>query len=552
MANPVDIRPDHLEIVQGILHEHLPVGVKVWVFGSRANWTTKDSSDLDLALEGENALSDKLLGVLEGAFEDSTLPYTVDVVDVRRISESFRPILESQRVPLPQEGNDTGQPMPNGWCEVTLGELGEVDRGRSRHRPRNAPELYGGPYPFVQTGDIKASGGRITSHSQTYSEIGLSQSRMWPTGTMAITIAANIAETAILTYPACFPDSVVGFVADDSKCDVRFIEYLFRILRANIQHENVGTGSVQDNINLQTLSRLRFSIPPLSEQRSIAHILGTLDDKIELNRRMNETLEEMARAMFKSWFVDFDPVRAKMEGRWRPGESLPGLPAHLYDLFPDRLVDSELGEIPEGWEVKALRDVVELNPPETLRKGTMAPYLDMAALPTSGSNADEPVLRAFSSGTRFRNGDTLLARITPCLENGKTAFIQSLPKDIVGWGSTEFIVMRPIEPVPAEYGYLLGRDPAFRECAVQSMTGTSGRQRVQVDALAPYPLPSPPVGTWSAFGLLTAGLLGRVEENRREIAVLSAQRDALLPRLVSGEVGVEDRNAQKNENLSHV
>ena len=127
LANPVDIRPDHLEIVQGILHEHLPVGVKVWVFGSRANWTTKDSSDLDLALEGENALSDKLLGVLEGAFEDSTLPYTVDVVDVRRISESFRPILESQRVPLPQEGNDTGQPMPNGWCEVTLGELGEVD-----------------------------------------------------------------------------------------------------------------------------------------------------------------------------------------------------------------------------------------------------------------------------------------------------------------------------------------------------------------------------------------------------------------------------------------
>ena len=212
----------------------------------------------------------------------------------------------------------------------------------------------------MQTGDIKASGGRITSHSQTYSEIGLSQSRMWPTGTMAITIAANIAETAILTYPACFPDSVVGFVADDSKCDVRFIEYLFRILRANIQHENVGTGSVQDNINLQTLSRLRFSIPPLSEQRSIAHILGTLDDKIELNRRMNETLEEMARAMFKSWFVEFHPVRAKMEGSWRPGDSLPGLPAYLYDLFPDRLVDSELGEIPEGWEVGVLDDTIIL------------------------------------------------------------------------------------------------------------------------------------------------------------------------------------------------
>ena len=95
-------------------------------------------------------------------------------------------------------------------------------------------------------------------------------------------------------------------------------------------------------------------MPPLPEQRAIAHILGTLDDKIELNRRMNETLEAMARALFKSWFVDFDPVRAKMEGRWRPGESLPGLPAHLYELFPERLVDSELGEIPEGWEVAPL------------------------------------------------------------------------------------------------------------------------------------------------------------------------------------------------------
>ena len=173
---------------------------------------------------------------------------------------------------------------------------------------------------------------------------------------MVITIAANIAETAILTYPACFPDSVVGFIANESKCDVQFIEYQFRVLRSKLQHENVGTGSVQDNINLRILDELRFPLPPLPEQRAFAHILGTLDDKIELNRRMNETLERMARALFKSWFVDFDPVRAKMEGRWRPGESLPGLPAEHYDLFSDRLVDSELGELPEGWKVGTLGD----------------------------------------------------------------------------------------------------------------------------------------------------------------------------------------------------
>ncbi len=428
------------------------------------------------------------------------------------------------------------------WHEVMLGELGEVDRGRSRHRPRNAPELYGGPYPFVQTGDIKASRGRVTTHTQTYNETGLSQSRLWPKGTMVITIAANIAETAILTYPACFPDSVVGFIADESKCDVRFVEYTFRLLKDKLQHENVGTGSVQDNINLQTLERLRFLIPPPPDQRAIAHVLGTLDDKIELNRRMNETLEEMARALFKSWFVDFDPVRAKIEGRWRPGQSLPGLPADLYDLFPDRLVDSELGEIPEGWEVKPLGEMVKLNPSEPLKRGTVAPYLAMASLPTSGPNPDDWVLREFSSGTRFRNGDTLLARITPSLENGKTAFVQSLPEHSVGWGSTEFIVMRAVHPAPPAYAYLLARDSAFREHSIQSMTGTSGRQRVQVDALAPYRLPSPPEETWNEFSALVSPVFAQIEFNRKESLALAAQRDALLPKLVSGEVQVGEVN----------
>ena len=103
-----------------------------------------------------------------------------------------------------------------------------MNRGRSRHRPRYAEHLYGGPYPFIQTGDIKASGGRMDMSRQTYSEVGLAQSRTWPAGTMCITIAANIAETGILAFQACFPDSIVGFVADELKCYLRFIEYTFR------------------------------------------------------------------------------------------------------------------------------------------------------------------------------------------------------------------------------------------------------------------------------------------------------------------------------------
>ena len=298
----------------------------------------------------------------------------------------------------------------------------------------------------------------------------------------------------------------------------------------------VGVPSIAQPVTyLRTIS---IPLPPLEEQQEIAGVLGTLDDKIELNRRMSETLESMARALFKSWFVDFEPVRAKMEGRWHRGKSLPGLPAELFDLFPDRLVASQLGEIPEGWGVKGLGEMVELNPRETLAKGTIAPYLDMASLPTSGPTADSPRLREFKSGTRFRNGDTLLARITPCLENGKTAYIQSLADDAIGWGSTEFIVMRAAPPVPSTFPYLLAREDSFREHAIQSMTGTSGRQRVQVSALSPYPLPIPSTAIWEAFSLIVEPLFDAIGSRSRESLALAAQRDALLPRLLSGEVRV--------------
>jgi type I restriction enzyme S subunit len=356
---------------------------------------------------------------------------------------------------------------------------------------------------------------------------------------MVITIAANIAETAILSYPACFPDSVVGFIANKKKADIRFIEYLFRFLRHQIQHENVGTGSVQDNINLQTLERLELKVPNLEEQHAIAHILGTLDDKIELNRRMNETLESMARALFKAWFVDFEPVRAKLEGRWRRGQSLPGLPAHLYDIFPDRLVDSELGEIPEGWEVVPVSRLIEFNPTEPLKKGIEAPYIEMASLPTTGCWPERPVIRPFGSGMRFRNGDTLLARITPCLENGKTAFIQCLPDNIAGWGSTEYIVMRSKRSVPPEFGYLLARDDAFREQAIRSMTGTSGRQRIQADSIATFKIVAPPNSdVWDAFSCIVTLQFKSIKTNAEAIENLSQLRDTLLPKLISGKLQV--------------
>ena len=439
--------------------------------------------------------------------------------------------------------------MGGEWREVKLGELGEVDRGRSRRRPRNAPELYGGPYPFVQTGDIKASGGRITSHTQTYNEIGLAQSRLWPANTMVITIAANIAETAILTYPACFPDSVVGFIANESKCDVQFIEYQFRVLRSKLQHENVGTGSVQDNINLRILDELRFPLPSLPEQRAIAHILGTLDDKIELNHRMNETLEEMARALFKSWFGDFDPVRAKMEGRWRPGESLPGLPTDQYDLFPDRLVPSELGDIPDGWEVKTLGDVIEVTRGLSYSgSGLASSGIPMHNLNSiyEGGGYKEDGIKYYDGDYKSRHlakaSDVIVANTEQGHDRLLIGYAAMIP---VRYGDNGLFSHHLYRVRPKGSSWLtsdfichLLNTRSMQDVMSGYATGTTVNM-LPIDAMALPRVVEPPAQLVTRF--TDAAQAARLRRDRltEESRNLAALRNALLPKLVSGDVKVK-------------
>jgi type I restriction enzyme S subunit len=285
-------------------------------------------------------------------------------------------------------------------------------------------------------------------------------------------------------------------------------------------------------LSLRDQLRLRISVPQIEDQRAIASILTALDDKIDLNQRMNETLEAMARTIFKDWFVDFGPTRAEMEGR------APYLAPEIWALFPDRLNGESK---PDGWKTGKLDQIIAFSPSEPMRRGDLAPYLDMAALPTRGSTSDTPIPREYSSGTRFRNGDTLLARITPCLENGKTAFVQNLPTEAVGWGSTEFIVMRSISPVPMAVSYLLAREPAFRRHAIQSMTGTSGRQRASADAISAYPVTLPSDNKiWVAVGPLLEPVFAKIAANADESQVLAQTRDYLLPKLMSGEIQLRE------------
>lgn len=184
-----------------------------------------------------------------------------------------------------------------------LNELGSVNRGRSRHRPRNDPALYNGKYPFIQTGDVKHSPFYITSHSQTYNERGLQQSKLWPEGTLCITIAANIADTAILTYPACFPDSIIGFLANKEKSDTKYVKYCLDTFK--LQMQAISQGTTQDNMSLQKLLAIEFPVPDINKQRKIAAILSAYDDLIENNKRRIALLEKMAEEIYREWFVRF-------------------------------------------------------------------------------------------------------------------------------------------------------------------------------------------------------------------------------------------------------
>ncbi|MGU5542568.1 hypothetical protein, partial [Aeromonas hydrophila] len=258
-----------------------------------------------------------------------------------------------------------------------------------------------------------------------------------------------------------------------------------------------------------------------------------------LLRETNATLEAIAQALFKSWFVDFDPVHACARG-----EQPAGLAPEVAALFPDSFEESPLGLVPRGWSLSQLSEAYEINPTRKLKKGEMAPYLDMASVATSGHTVAGVADREMGSGTKFINGDTLLARITPCLENGKTAFVDFLSQEQTGWGSTEFVVLRPKAPLPAYHGYLLARHTAFREHAIQSMSGTSGRQRVQNDVLSRYLVTVPSEKVAMAFNDVISPLQQKITENHRQAQTLANLRDTLLPRLISGQLRLPDAEQQ--------
>ena len=402
--------------------------------------------------------------------------------------------------------------------------------------PHATPKWTDSGVVVLRNQNIK--GGRLDLSSPSYADeehyLGRIKRAVPQAGDIVITREAPMGDVCQIPVglKCCLGQRQVLLRPDPKKVDSRFL--LYALQSPYIQHQigwNEGTGSTVSNLRIPVLEALSVPTPELAVQREVAETLGAIDDRITLLRETNTTLEAIAQALFKSWFVDFDPVHAKMQGR-----TPEGMDEATAALFPDNFEESELGAVPQGWNWVPLNVAYEFNPTLKLKKGEIAPYLDMAGVQTQGHSDGGVVQREMGSGTKFINGDTLLARITPCLENGKTAFVDFLPANTTGWGSTEFVVLRPKDPLPSYHAYLLARHPAFREHAIRSMSGTSGRQRIQNDVLSQFPVAVPNEPVAKAFSELVKVIHESICEAHQKAATLSALRDTLLPRLISGQL----------------
>jgi len=426
--------------------------------------------------------------------------------------------------------------MADEWPTVPVSQFATAVIGGTPSR--NVADYWHGDVPWATAKDVAAVPGRYLEHvEERITQEGLKHSaaKVLPKGTVIITARGTVGAVAQLGRAMAFNQTCYALLPKGGLDN----DFLFYALKGTIAEMRALTyGTVFETITTKTFDHWLVPLPPLPEQRAIAHILGTLDDKIELNRRMSETLEAMARALFKAWFVDFEPVRAKMEGRWQRGQSLPGLPAHLYNLFPDRLVDSELGPIPEGWKVGTLADLAVLNPEvwKTETRPAKIIYVDLSNTKwgridslTAYDSADAP-----SRAQRvLRPGDTIVGTVRP--GNGSYAFIAEGGLT----GSTGFAVLRPRAAHYAEVVYLAATAPDNIDRLAHLADGAA-YPAVRPEVVAATPVVCPGDEVLARFSQAAGPALAKIAQNERASRTLAALRDALLPKLIRGEIRVKD------------
>lgn len=378
------------------------------------------------------------------------------------------------------------------WKEYKIKDI--TSKITSGGTPKSSEaKYYDGNIPWLNTKEINFN--RITKTDRCITEEGLNNSSAkWiPKGAVVVAMygatAAKVAYTQIdlTTNQAC-----CNLIIDDNKADSQFVYYYIQSSYEELL--NLACGAAQQNLSVGVIADFPILLPPLDEQKRIVSILSSLDDKIDLLNRENSTLEAMAETLFRQWFIE---------------------------------------EAKEDWEEGTISDLIDFNPTRRLAKDTIVPFLEMSNLSTSTYAPVYWYDRAFNSGTKFQNGDTLLARITPCLENGKTAYVDFLTESQIGWGSTEFIVMCSKLGLHPFFSYVMAKYQDFRDYAESCMAGSSGRQRVDVDNLKNYPISIPDKAIINQFNINIESLVLKMQINNKQIRALKAQRDILLSKLMS-------------------
>jgi type I restriction enzyme S subunit len=357
-----------------------------------------------------------------------------------------------------------------------------------------------GSIPWLKTKEVNFNRIHKTEYHITKTGLSNSSAKLIPRNSVIVAMYGQgdtAGRVAINKIPLATNQACCNLVLNEQLADYQFIYYY--LMNSYEELVNRKTGSAQPNLNTNLIGDFEILVPPLCEQKAMSSILNSLDDKIDLLHRQNKTLEKIIGTLLKKYFF-------------------------------------------EGGSNKSfclVKELVEFNPKRQLTKGSIAPYLEMANLSTTVFNPNLWYEREFQSGTKFINGDTLLARITPCLENGKAAYVTFLIEGQVGWGSTEFIVMRAKQGLHPFFSYILSRNNDFRDYAESCMEGSSGRQRVNVEHLSNYEIYLPSNDDIKIFNKTTVSIVPKLIRNSQQILLLTRLRDLLLPKLISGEIRIK-------------
>lgn len=385
------------------------------------------------------------------------------------------------------------------WDYVTLDKLGAISRGKSKHRPRNDKTLFGGKYPFIQTADVKAAGLYLNEYTETYSDKGLAQSKLWPAGTLCITIAANIADTTILGIDACFPDSVMGFIPYEGVSNVKFVKYAFDILQRDCK--KISQGTAQDNLSWKKLSTIKFPAPDIEIQDKIVSILSVYDDLIENNQKQIKLLEEAAQRLYKEWFVDL--------------------------RFPGYEDVDVVDGVPEGWKKEKLIDIADVQ---------YGFAFDGSLFNSQGKGTPIIRIRNIPSGTTS-DYTTQEADDQYIVSNGDIVVGMDGEFHINSWsGKTAYLVQRTCKITPKKElmrGWLLqviyGPIKFFEKTVVGATVAHLGKKHIDTIELL-----TGPDDLYAPFN----DLFNKRQLLLNQNILLKEARDRLLPKLMNGEIKV--------------